>query len=94
MSFRMIAFHYQKKEHRDELLQRLERAAQIMKRAPGFIDVEVWKEQGSGALVTTARFESSDACMTALQMTAKATDIRFDEREERPREIFNLVEPT
>jgi len=63
-----------------------------MKRAPGCIDVEVWREQGSGALVTTARFESRDACMAALQATAKDTDIKFDEREERAREIYDLVD--
>ena len=93
MSFRLVAFHYPNKEHREELLQRLDRAAEIMRRAPGCIDVEVWKEQTSGALVTTAKFESREACMTALQATAKTTDIQFDGREERAREVYNLVEP-
>ena len=46
MSFRLVAFHYPKSEHREELLQRLHRAAEIMKRSPGCIDVEVWREQG------------------------------------------------
>jgi hypothetical protein len=93
MSFRLVAFHYPREEHRQDLLQRLNRAAEIMKRAPGCIDVEVWKEVRSGALVTTAKFESQETCMTALQTTAKATDIQFDEREERAREVYNLVEP-
>ena len=30
---------------------------------------------------------------SALRATSMATDIRFDEREERAREIYNLVEP-
>jgi heme-degrading monooxygenase HmoA len=94
MSFRIVAFHYPKAEYRDELHQRLERAAEIMRTAPGVIDVEVWKEETSGALVSTARFDSRASCMNALQTTAKATDIRFDEREERAREVNYLVEPT
>jgi heme-degrading monooxygenase HmoA len=92
MTFRIVALHYPRTEHREELLHRLERAASIMRTAPGVIDVEIWKEEETGALVSTARFESRDACMAALQATAKATDIRFDEREERPRVIYNLVD--
>jgi len=91
MGFRMIAFHYPKREFDSEMIGRLNRAAELMKRAPGCIDVEVWREQGSGALVTTAKFESGDACMAALQATAKVTDIKFDEREERARKIYNFV---
>jgi hypothetical protein len=64
-----------------------------MRPAPGLIDVEVWREATTGALVSTARFDSRESCLNALQATAKATDIRFDEREEREREIYNLVEP-
>lgn len=90
MSFRMIAFHYPKREYDSEMIGRLTRAAEFMKRAPGCIDVEVWREEARGALVTTARFENRETCMAALQATAKATDIKFDEREERTREIYNL----
>jgi len=57
MSYRMVAFHYAKKEFTDQMLQRLFRAAEIMKAAPGCLDVEVWKEQTSGALVSTAKFD-------------------------------------
>jgi len=92
MSFRLVAFHYPKSEHREELLQRLHRAAEIMKRSPGCIDVEVWREQASGAFVTTAKFQSQETCLSALQTTAHTTDIQFDEREERAREIYNLVD--
>jgi hypothetical protein len=93
MSFRIVAFHYPKMDYRRELLDRLERAAEIMRTAAGALDVEVWKEETSGALVSTARFDSRESCMNALRATAMATDIRFDEREERAREIYNLVEP-
>jgi hypothetical protein len=93
MSFRLIAFHHPTRQHHDEMLGRMTRASEIMRRALGCIDAEVWREQGSGAPVSTAKFESRDACMAALQATAKATDIQFDEREERPREVYNLVDP-
>lgn len=45
-------------------------------------------------ICNTARFDSREACIDALQATAKATDIQFDEREERTREVYNLVEPS
>ncbi|HMA71507.1 MAG TPA: antibiotic biosynthesis monooxygenase [Xanthobacteraceae bacterium] len=93
MSYRIVAFHYPKPQFRDELLQRLVSAAEIIKAAPGCIDVEVWKEQARHALVSTAKFDSRDSCMSALRTTAQATDIQFDEREERAREIYDLVEP-
>jgi hypothetical protein len=47
---------------------------------------------GQWSTCNTARFESRDACMAALQATAKDTDIKFDEREKRTREIYNLVD--
>jgi hypothetical protein len=88
MSFRIVAFHYPKPEHRTEMVQRLERAAEVLATAPGCIDVEVWKEQSSGALVTTAKFESQRAGMNALRNAAGKADMAFDERESRPRDIY------
>ena len=41
MSCRMVPFHYPKREFRDQLVWRLFRAAEIMKAAPGCVDVEV-----------------------------------------------------
>jgi heme-degrading monooxygenase HmoA len=93
MSYRIVAFHHPKAEFRDQLLERLFRAAETMEAAPGCIGVEVWQEQTSGALVSTARFDSRESCWSALRTTAQTTDIQFDEREDRAREIYDLVEP-
>lgn len=48
MSFRMVAFHYPKKEYREEMVQRLHRAAEVMKTTTGVIDVEVWRSKQVG----------------------------------------------
>jgi len=91
MSFRMVAFHYPKTGHSGELLRQLEQAAQMIKSAPGCVDVELWKEQTSGALVSTARFESREAFMKAFQAAGATT--KASEIEERAREVYNLVDP-
>jgi hypothetical protein len=64
-----------------------------MKTTAGALDVEVWKEETTGALVSTARFDSRESCINTCRATSMATEIRFDEREKRAKEIYNLVEP-
>ena len=94
MAFRLIAFHYPKPEHRDELVQRVANAAEVLARSPGLLDVECWRDEASDAVVATAKFESKEACMQALAAAAAETDFAYDERESRPREVYHLVEPT
>jgi len=92
MNFRIVAFHYPKAEHHDEMVRRCGRAAEVMATSPGCLDVEVWKEESGGAVVTTGKFESKEACMYALRKAAAEADIQFDDRESRPREVHNLIE--
>ena len=93
MSFRLLAFHYPKPEHRTEMLHRLARAVEVMANADGCLGAEYWRDEASGALVATAKFDAKHRCLEALDHTAAIVDIAYDERESRPREVYHLVEP-
>jgi hypothetical protein len=93
VSFRLLAFHYPKPEHRTEMLHRLARAVEVMASADGCLEAEYWRDEASEALVATAKFDSKQRCLDALDRTAVMVDIAYDEREARPREVYHLVEP-
>jgi heme-degrading monooxygenase HmoA len=91
VSVGLVAFHYPKPEHRDELVQRLRRAAKVMATVPGCLDVGCWQEDATGAVVTTGKWESKDALRAGFAAVAAANvDIDYDDRESRPREVFSL----
>jgi heme-degrading monooxygenase HmoA len=89
VSVGLVAFHYPKPEYRDELVQRVRRAAEVMATVPGCLDVGCWHEEATGAVVTTGKWESKDALRAGFAAVA-AADVDYDERESRPREVFNL----
>jgi len=47
MSFRLVAFHYPKPEHHDEMIRRITRAAEVMTTVPGCLEADCWKEESS-----------------------------------------------
>ena len=86
-----MAFHYPKPEHRDEMIRRVRRAAEVMATVPGCLDVGCWDEQTTGAVVTTGKWDSREAFLASLEAVEQAgVDFAYDERESRPREVFNL----
>ena len=94
MAFAVVAFHYPKPEHRQELIRRLAAAVEVMATAEGCVDVAYWAERESGALVATATFTSEDGWSRALEaVLAAEVDFAYDERESQPRDVYFLVEP-
>jgi heme-degrading monooxygenase HmoA len=88
----LVAFHYPKPEHRDELIERVRRAAEVMAAVPGCLTADCWLEEGTGAVVTTGIWASRDALAAGFDAVAAAgVDIDYDEREARPREVFTLA---
>ena len=93
MAFRIIAFHYPKPEYYDEMVRRIARAAEVTAGVAGCIDVDYWREESSGAVVSTAKFASEEDWREALEAIATAgVDFAYDEREATAREVYNLVE--
>ena len=92
--FRLVAFHYPKPEHRQEMVARLRRAAQFCKTTPGCLDADSWIEESGDGVVATGTWESKEQCQRAFAgMTQAGIDWQYDHREARPRLVYSLVEP-
>lgn len=94
MGFGVVAFHYPRPEHRDELVQRMRAAAEVMKTVEGCVEASVWEVREGEALVSTGTFESEQASARAAGAVLEAgIDFEYDQRELRPREVHYLVSP-
>ena len=94
MAFGLVAFHYPSPEHRDELVQRMQAAAGVMRTVEGCLGVSVWEARESDALVSTGTFVSEEAWTQAARAVLEAgVDFDYDERELRPRAVHFLVQP-
>ena len=86
MSYRILAFHYPKAEHRSEMVERIRRAVDVMAQVPGFISAECWDELGGDTVVAVGSFDTKEAWLAAVQaVQAAEVDFGYDERETRPR---------
>jgi len=91
MAVGLVAFHYPKPEYREQMIQRVRRAAEVMAVVPGCLDVDCWSEEATGAVVTTGKWESREALAAGFQ-EVRAAGVDFDDdREARPRDVFNLL---
>ena len=94
MAFGLVAFHYPKPEHRAELVQRMQAAAEVMRTVEGCLDASVWEDRDGDALVSTGTFASEEAWTLAARAVLEAgVDFDYDERELRPRAVHFLVQP-
>lgn len=95
MALGLVAFHYPKPEHRDELLERMRAAAEVMRTVEGCSDASVWETRDTAAVVSTGTFASEEAWTRAVRAVLEAgVDFEYDERELRPREVHFLVQPS
>ena len=93
MTVRVLAFHYPAPEHRAEMIERIKRAVEMMRGAPGFIDADCWLEEDGDAVVATGTFESKEQWRQAVRTVAAADiDFNYDERELEPRQVRILFE--
>ena len=93
MAFRVLAFHYPRAEHRDELVDRIKRAAAVLASCPGFLAADCWLEEEGDAVVAVGTFESKEEWLQAMHAVAAAdVDFEFDDREREPRRVQFLVE--
>jgi quinol monooxygenase YgiN len=87
----LVALHYPRPEHRDEI-SRVHRAAEVMMTTPGCLAVDCWVSEDSQAVVTTGQWESEQALMAAFSaVRAAGVDFDYDERESRSHEVFKLA---
>jgi quinol monooxygenase YgiN len=92
MTTRLVAFHHPRPEHRAELVQRMQAAAEVMRSATGCLEASVWEVRDGAALVSTGTFASEEAWTRAVRAVLDAgIDFDYDERETRPRDVYFLT---
>jgi len=88
----LVALHYPRPEHWDEMISRVHEAAEVMAAAPGCLAADCWVSEDRQAVVTTGQWESEQALYAGFAaVRAAGVDFDYDERESRPRQVFRLV---
>jgi len=72
MAFLFLTIHHPKPEHRDEVLLSMERVGEVMRGAPGLLQIGPWKEQEGNRLFGIAIWESREAFDRALEQFSSA----------------------
>ncbi len=90
MTVGLVAVHYPRPEHRDEMISRVRQAAAVIAATPGCLAADCWLS--GEAVLTTGQWETEQAC-AAGSAAARAANVDFDydDRESRPRQIFRLT---
>lgn len=92
MKVGLVALHYPRSEHRDEMITRVREAAEVMAVTPGCLAVDCWLSDDGQTVVTTGQWESEQALTAGFAAVRTAgVDFDYDERESRPREAIRLV---
>lgn len=61
MKVGMVALHYPRRKHRDEMISRVRQAADVIAATPGCLAVDCWVSEDGQAVVTTGQWESEQA---------------------------------
>lgn len=92
MKVSLVAQHYPRPEHWDEMISRVHQAAEVLAAAPGCLEVDCRVSDDHQAVVTTGQWESRQALRAGFAAVRTAgVDFDYDERESRPRQVFTLV---
>ncbi len=92
MSVCMIAFHYPQPALFDDFVTRVERVAQAFRSSGRCVSAQCWATCDRDAVVSIVTWESDQARTSSMAALQRAdVDVAFDEREIRPREIYNLA---
>lgn len=92
MKVGLVAAHYPRREHRDEMISRVHQAAEVMAATPGCLAVDCWASEDNQAVVTTGQWESEQALTAGFTAVRTAgVDFDYDDRESRPRDVLKLV---
>jgi hypothetical protein len=92
MKVGLVALHYPRREHWDEMISRVRRAADVMAATPGCLAADCWVSADGQAVVTTGQWESEQALTEGFAAVRTAgVDFGYDDRESRPRAVVKLM---
>jgi heme-degrading monooxygenase HmoA len=72
MKVGLVAVHYPRPEHWDEMISRVHRAAEVLAATPGCLAVDCWLSEDNQAVVTTAQWESEQARIAGFSAASTA----------------------
>jgi quinol monooxygenase YgiN len=91
MAVGLVAVHYPKAEHAEEMMDRVLAAAEVLSSTPGCLEATCWRES-SGAIVTIGKWESEEALEAGFAaVTTARVDFDYDDRESQPRAVLRMV---
>lgn len=94
MTVGFVAFHYPRPEDFDDFVARVHKVGAVLQSVPGCLSVDCWvtADGDDAAVVSTGQWESDEAFAASFAAVGAAdVDVAFDEREHRPRRIFELA---
>jgi quinol monooxygenase YgiN len=92
MTIGFVAFHYPRPENFEEFVGRTHAVRDTLQARPGCLSADVWATPDRDAVVTTGQFESQEAFQQAFAAARDLGEaVAFDEREQKPRQIFTLI---
>ncbi|MFI6772688.1 antibiotic biosynthesis monooxygenase [Nocardia sp. NPDC050412] len=93
MTVGFVAFHYPRPEDFDDFVARVRKVGAVLRSVPGCLSADCWvTTDGGDAVVSTGQWEFDEAFAASFAAVAAAdVDVTFDEREDRPRKIFELA---
>ena len=86
--FLFFAVHYPQPEKEALLIQRMQQFGELIKKQPGSIFVNTFRDPENGTLIALAIWESEEAFQASWPILAK--DAPSEEWETRPREVHLL----
>jgi len=92
MKVGMVALHYPRREHRDEMILRVRQAADVMMATPGCLAADCWVSEDGQAVVTTGQWESEQALTAGVRRRANGRGgLRLRRARVPARQVFKLV---
>ena len=91
--FLYVALHYPRPERIQDLLRAMGGLGAVLRGTPGLIDANAWLEKDGARIVAMSTWESRERFQEAVSSIQESLkDVRFEELERKPRELFFLDE--
>jgi quinol monooxygenase YgiN len=94
MKVGIVAIHYPRPEFRDQLISRVQQAAEVMRATDGCLASDCWVNLSDETVVAAGQWDNQEALARSFDaVNAHGVDFGYDDRELRPTEVLRLLTP-